>query len=44
VVGRSQQELAEIEGVTQPSVSKSLRRAGAQALIDGLATLRGDIA
>ena len=44
LVGRSQQELAEIEGVTQPSVSKSLRRAGAQALIDGLATLRGDIA
>jgi hypothetical protein len=41
VVGRSQQELAEIEGVSQPSVSKSLRRAGAHALIEGLSTLRG---
>ena len=41
MTGRSQAELAVQEGITQPSVSKSLRRAGAQALIDGVAALRG---
>lgn len=41
IVGRSQHELADAEGVSQPSVSKSLRRAGAQALIDGLSALHG---
>lgn len=44
LIGRSQQELAALEGITQPSVSKSLKRAGAQALLDGLAALRGDTA
>jgi DNA-binding CsgD family transcriptional regulator len=41
LVGRSQLELAEQEGISQPSVSKSLRNAGAAALIEGLAALRG---
>jgi len=40
-VGRSQQELAAQEGISQPSVSKSLRSAGAAALIEGLSALRG---
>jgi hypothetical protein len=42
LVGRSQQELAAQEGISQPSVSKSLRRAGSAALIEGLAALRGE--
>lgn len=42
LIGRSQQELAAQEGITQPSVSKSLRSAGAAALIEGLAALRGE--
>jgi DNA-binding CsgD family transcriptional regulator len=42
LLGRSQQELAAEEGVSQPSVSKSLRRAGASALAEGLAALRGE--
>jgi hypothetical protein len=41
LLGRSQHELADEEGVTQPSVSKSLRRSGAQAVLDGLIALRG---
>lgn len=41
LIGLSQADLAEREGITQPSVSKSLRRAGAQALIDGATTLSG---
>ena len=41
LTGASQAELAEQEGVSQPSVSKSLRRAGAAALIEGVAQLRG---
>lgn len=44
LIGRSQQELADEEGITQPSVSKSLRSAGAAALIEGAAVLRGAIA
>lgn len=44
LIGRSQQELADEEGITQPSVSKSLRSAGAAALIEGVAVLRGAIA
>ncbi|QEA30112.1 hypothetical protein FGL91_17130 [Microbacterium sp. CBA3102] len=42
LLGRSQQELAAEEGITQPSVSKSLRTAGTAALIEGVAALRGD--
>lgn len=42
LIGRSQQELAAEEGISQPSVSKSLRSAGSAALIEGLAALRGD--
>lgn len=42
LVGRSQSELAEQENITQPSVSKSLRSAGAAALIEGLSTIRGE--
>ena len=41
LLGRSQQELAAEEGITQPSVSKSLRNAGTAALIEGVAALRG---
>lgn len=40
LLGASQAELAEREGITQPSVSKSLRHAGAAALIEGVAALR----
>ncbi|WP_448720740.1 SatD family protein [Microbacterium natoriense] len=39
--GRSQQELATEEGISQPSVSKALRNAGAAALVEGVAALRG---
>lgn len=39
--GLSQRELAEQEGITQPSVSKALRGSGANALLEGLAVLRG---
>ncbi|WP_433584384.1 SatD family protein [Microbacterium hydrocarbonoxydans] len=39
--GRSQQELATEEGISQPSVSKALRNAGAAALLEGVAALRG---
>ncbi|EQM77203.1 SatD family protein [Microbacterium maritypicum] len=42
LLGRSQQELATDEGITQPSVSKSLRTAGTAALIEGVAALRGE--
>lgn len=44
LIGRSQQELAAQERITQPSVSKSLRSAGAAALIEGIAALRGESA
>lgn len=40
ILGRSQHELAQAEGVSQPSVSKSLRRAGTAALLEGVAALR----
>lgn len=42
LIGASQRELAEQEGITQPSVSKSLRSAGSAAVIEGLAALRGE--
>lgn len=42
LIGRSQSELALLEDITQPSVSKSLRSAGAAAIIEGLATIRGE--
>lgn len=41
LIGRSQRDLAAEEGISQPSVSKSLRHAGSAALIEGLASLRG---
>ena len=41
LVGRSQHELAAEEGISQPSVSKSLRSAGSAALLEGVAALRG---
>nr|WP_314842855.1 SatD family protein [uncultured Microbacterium sp.] len=41
LVGRSQHELATEEGISQPSVSKSLRNAGSAALLEGVAALRG---
>lgn len=41
LVGKSQHELAAEEGISQPSVSKSLRNAGSAALLEGLAALRG---
>lgn len=44
MAGLSQHELAAQEGITQPGVSKSLRRAGAPALIEGLSALRGETA
>lgn len=44
LIGRSQQELAADEGISQPAVSKSLRSAGSAALLDGVAALRGDSA
>jgi len=40
--GKTQQELAEQEHITQPSVSKSLRRVGAAALIEGMEQLKGN--
>lgn len=39
--GLSQAALAEQEGISQPSVSKSLRGSGAAALIEGLELMRG---
>ncbi|WP_309067035.1 SatD family protein [Microbacterium sp.] len=44
VIGTSQQELADREGITQPAVSKALRRSGAVAILQGLAELTGDAA
>jgi len=44
LIGTSQQDLAAQEGISQPSVSKSLRSAGAAALIEGLSALRGGAA
>lgn len=41
LLGRSQQELAAEEGISQPSVSKSLKRAGTAAVIEGVAALGG---
>ena len=41
LIGRSQHELAAEEGITQPSVSKSLRSAGSAALLEGVSALRG---
>lgn len=42
LMGRSQSDLAAEEGITQPSVSKSLRTAGATAILEGVAALRGE--
>lgn len=44
LIGRSQHELAADEGVSQPSVSKALRTAGAAAILEGVAALRGVVA
>ncbi|WP_435745877.1 SatD family protein [Microbacterium sp. PMB16] len=44
LIGRSQHELATDEGISQPSVSKSLKSAGAAALLEGVSALRGSIA
>ena len=44
LIGRSQHELADEEGISQPSVSKSLRSAGSAALLEGVAALRGGTA
>ncbi len=44
LTGVSQRELAEREGITQPSVSKALRRSGAVAILQGLPSLAGDAA
>lgn len=44
IIGRSQQELAAEEGISQPSISKALRTAGAAAIVEGLAALRGELA
>ncbi|PCE15855.1 hypothetical protein AUC47_10010 [Microbacterium sp. SZ1] len=41
LIGRSQLDLADEEGITQPSVSKSLRNAGSTAILDGVVALRG---
>lgn len=41
MIGRSQSDLSRAEGISQPAVSKSLRNAGATALLDGLALLTG---
>lgn len=41
LIGRSQHELAAEEGISQPSVSKSLRSAGSAAIIEGVVALRG---
>ncbi|MEN0023996.1 SatD family protein [Microbacterium sp. LWO14-1.2] len=41
LIGRSQLDLADEEGITQPSVSKSLRNAGSAAILDGVAAIRG---
>lgn len=42
LIGRSQQELAAQESITQPSVSKSLRRAGTAAILEGVSALRNE--
>lgn len=44
LIGRPQHELAGDEGITQPSVSKSLRSAGSAAILEGVAALRGGAA
>lgn len=44
LIGRSQLDLADEEGITQPSVSKSLRNAGSAAILDGVAAIRGGAA
>ena len=41
-LGASQEQLATSEGIQQPSISKSLRRSGAAALLDGMALLQGE--
>ena len=41
LMGASQTELAMQEGITQPAVSKALRRSGATALLLGLDELTG---
>ncbi|MFB4350492.1 SatD family protein [Microbacterium sp. CR_7] len=44
LIGRSQLDLADDEGITQPSVSKSLRNAGSTAILDGVTALLGGTA
>lgn len=44
LIGRSQLDLAEQEGISQPSVSKALRTAGSTAIVDGVNALRGGAA
>lgn len=41
LLGRTQAQLADAEGITQSAVSRSLQRNGAFALIDGIALLGG---
>lgn len=41
MLGTAQKDLAEQEGITQPAVSKALRRSGATALLLGLDELTG---
>jgi len=41
LIGRSQHDLAADEGISQPSVSKALRTAGAAAILEGVSALRG---
>ncbi len=44
LIGTPQIELAEAEGISQPAVSKALRSAGAAAIVEGVAQLRGALA
>ena len=42
-LGRTQRELAEAEGVTQPAVSQALASAGSAALVAGFADLSREL-
>jgi DNA-binding CsgD family transcriptional regulator len=41
-LGRTQKDLAKAEGITQPGVSQALGGAGAHAILEGFALLRGE--
>src|SRR6478609_2585703 len=41
-LGRTQRELAEQEGITQPAVSQALAASGAAAVVEGFLVLRAD--